>query len=486
MSALPSTRAHPASLIGLLALVLALAGMIAAAEFWDLWPRAAEALGIQYNTLIVLVGTGLLGASAGLVGSFAVLRRQALMGDALSHAALPGICLAFLWQGERNLPVLLSGALGTGLAGVASVAALRRWTRIKEDAAIGIVLSVFFGAGLALSRVIQNTTTTGSKAGLDSYILGKTAGMISQDVTWIASLSLVSLLVVLLFYKEFKLAAFDSGFASAQGWPALVLDLAMMGLVAVTVVLGLPAVGVVLMAALLILPGAAARFWTDRLGRMLVLSALFGVLIGVLGTSISANYGGSSREPAAGEGAKLGYQTNPRAPSMPAGPIIVLVGTGVFLASVLFAPRRGGLARLAASIALRRRIQEQKLLRTLFELAESRGGSDADVELRELLANKAWTPGLLRRRLSSLTNEQLVEARSAERYRLTPAGVRRAAQVVRAHRLWQLFLERNAELASSLADLDLDALDEQLTPETIAELEAELAALGRLPKEALP
>src|SRR5690606_34317994 len=123
----------------------------------------------------------LLGACAGLVVSFAVLRRQALMGDALSHAALPGICLAFLWYGQRSLPVLLSGALLTGLVGVAVVALLRRWTRIKEDAAIGIVLSVFFGAGVSLSRLIQNTTSTGSKAGLDSYILGKTAGMISQD-----------------------------------------------------------------------------------------------------------------------------------------------------------------------------------------------------------------------------------------------------------------------------------------------------------------
>src|SRR5688572_17089701 len=115
------------SLIGLILLVAILAALIAAAEAWSLWPRAADLLGIQYNTLIVLVGTSLLGASAGLVGSFAVLRRQALMGDALAHAALPGICLAFLWRGERDLPVLLTGALATGLLGVCLVAALRRW-----------------------------------------------------------------------------------------------------------------------------------------------------------------------------------------------------------------------------------------------------------------------------------------------------------------------------------------------------------------------
>ncbi len=205
MTSFARSRSPAITVIGLFIAIFIPAAMIAAAEFWDLWPRAAGVLGIQYNTLIVLVGTGLLGASAGLVGSFAVLRRQALMGDALAHAALPGICLAFLWRRSAICPCCLAGALATGLVGVATVAALRRWTRIKEDAAIGIVLSVFFGAGLALSRVIQNTTTTGSKAGLDSYILGKTAGMIAQDVTWIAGVSLASLLVVLLFYKEFKL-----------------------------------------------------------------------------------------------------------------------------------------------------------------------------------------------------------------------------------------------------------------------------------------
>ncbi len=204
---------------------------------------------INYNTLIVLLGTGLLGANAGLVGCFAVLRRRALTGDALAHAALPGLCLAFLLVGQRSLPALLLGAFATGVLGVATVAALRRWTRIKEDAAIGIVLSVFFGAGITLSRLIQNRSTEGSKAGLDSYILGKTAGIIAQDVYLIAGVSLASLAVVLLLYKEFQLLVFDTGFASVQGWPVFGLDLLLMGLIALAVVFGL------LPAALVLVPG---------------------------------------------------------------------------------------------------------------------------------------------------------------------------------------------------------------------------------------
>src|SRR5262249_39926493 len=189
---------------------------------------------------------------------FAVLRRRALTGDALAHAALPGLCLAFLVVGERNLPAMLLGALVTGVLGVSIITALKQRTRIKEDAAIGIVLSVFFGAGVVLSRLIQNLSATGSKAGLESYILGKTAGMIAQDVYLIGGVALASLALMLLLYKEFRLVAFDPEFARIEGWPTYRLDLLLMVLIAVTVVIGLPAVGVVMMTALLILPAAAA------------------------------------------------------------------------------------------------------------------------------------------------------------------------------------------------------------------------------------
>jgi len=278
---------------------------------------------MTYTTLVVLAGTSLLGACSGLVGCFAVLRGRALTGDAVAHAALPGVCLAFLVLGERRLPEMLLGALITGLLGIATVSALRHMTRIKEDAAIGIVLGVFYGVGIVLSSFIQKQTTTGSKAGLDSYILGKTAGMIVQDVILIGLASASCLAVVLLLYKEFKVVAFDPGFASVQGWPAFRLDLLLMTLTAVTVVIGLPSVGLVLVAALLIIPAAAARFWTRRLGAMLCLATFFGGVIGAVGTLVSARYH-----------------------HMPAGPTIVLVGTSLFVISLFFAPRRGFIARI--------------------------------------------------------------------------------------------------------------------------------------------
>lgn len=309
---------------------------------------------IRYNTLVVLAGITVLGGSAGLVGCLAVLRRRALTGDALAHAALPGVCLAFIVldsllstpagrgglarlgiHDARNLPALLCGALVSGLVGIGVISILQRWTRIKEDAAIGIVLSVFFSGGIALSRLIQNESTTGSKAGLDSYFLGKTSGMIAQDVWLIAAVALLNMLVVVVFYKELRLALFDAEFASAQGWPVLGLDLLLMGLVAVTVVIGLPAVGVVLMAALLILPGTAARFWTQRFERLLWLSGGIGAATGLIGAMLSARYSG-----------------------LPTGPIVVLVGTAGFLVSLLAAPRRGVLAQWRQRRRFRRELAE--------------------------------------------------------------------------------------------------------------------------------
>lgn len=289
----------------------------------------------NYNTLVVLSGVSLLGATSGIIGAFAVLRKQALTGDALSHASLPGLCLAFLLLGERNLPAMLLGALASGVVGVAIISALARWTRVKADAAIGTVLTVFFGLGVVLLKIIQNIGGVGSKAGLDSYILGKTAGMTRGDVYVILAASAFCLVLIVVFYKEFQLVSFDGDFARSLGWPVYAIDLLLMSLVAAAVVIGLPNVGVVLVSALLIMPGAAARFWTNRLKTLLWLAGIFGFAIGLVGTILSATFD-----------------------RLPAGPIIVLAGTVVFLVSLLFGSRRGLLARLIEHVRFQRELRE--------------------------------------------------------------------------------------------------------------------------------
>lgn len=270
------------------------------------------------QTAIVVMGTLLLGIAAGLVGTFAVLRRRALAGDVVAHSALPGLCLSFLIFESRSILVLLAGALVSGLLGAICVSLLKRYTRLRDDAVQGIVLSVFYGAGIALTRSIQNTYRNESGADLESFIIGRAATMLRGDVIQIAVVVLVTSVIILLLFKELKLLSFDEQFCQVQGWSATSLDILLMLLTAITVVVGLPAVGVVLTAALLIIPAAAARFWTDRLSVMMVIASTIGAVSGVVGTLISDSASG-----------------------LPTGPLIVLTATSIFVLSWIFAPHRG-------------------------------------------------------------------------------------------------------------------------------------------------
>jgi len=421
--------------------------------------------GLQYNTLLVIAGTGLLGLSAGVIGAFAVLRRRALMGDALSHAALPGLCIAFMLYGERNFLVFMIGAVISGVIGVLCVSLLRHHTRIKEDAAIGLVLSVFYGAGIVLLSIIQRQRN-GQQAGLESYLFGQTASMVMQDLATIIGVTLLTLLILLLFYKEFKILSFDREFAAVQGWPTLFLDLAMMVLLVITTVAGLPAVGVVLMAALLIIPGVSARFWTDRLDKLLLLAGLFGLLSGVIGTLLSD-----------------------KLDDLPAGPVIVLSGSIIFFLSMLFAPRRGVISRVLQHLALRGRVARQNLLRSFYELSEPDLPALKTVSTEALVHHRGWTLGEVKRLLNSAQAEKQIEpvgASDAHQWRLTAAGLSAAADVVRVHRLWEIFLIEHADIAPDHVDRDADQIEHILSPELIARLESHLFNAGRWPKAAVP
>ena len=407
---------------------------------------------LPYNTRIVLIGTSLLGASCGLAGCFAVLRRRSLSGEAVAHAALPGVGLGFLVVQSRSMPALLTGALITGLVGVMIVSLLRSSTRTKEDAAIGIVLGVAPAIGFVLLRWIHSHSSTGSKAGLDSYIFGKTAGMTSQDVYVLAGVSSLCLGVILLLYKEFKAIAFDPGFARAQGWPSLMLDFLLTGLIALTVVVGLPAVGSLLITAMLIIPAVSARFWTDRLGHLLLLSSVLGAAVGATGTALSSRFDAS-----------------------PAGPVIVLVGAAAFVVSMLIAPHRGIAARLAREADFRTRLAHQKLLRAIAKIVVHRPGSDsfAVTEISERHVKRVQT-------LDGLVRMGLLIPVDQEHYRLTQAGREAAARVVRGYRLWEAFLLSYPELARSYADLDAESVDDLLPAATVRELEDQLQRVGRI------
>ncbi|MCB1508266.1 MAG: metal ABC transporter permease [Hyphomicrobiaceae bacterium] len=279
-----------------------------------------------YNAAIAALGSALFGAAAGAVGTFLFLRKRSLVSDALAHATLPGIALAFLVMAflggsGRWLPGLLAGAALAAITGLFAVSWLTHHTRLSEDAAIGAVLSAFFGLGVVVLSLIQ-TLSVGEPAGLDGFLLGSTAGMVRSDVVTIAAGAVVSLIVLFLARRPLALIAFDAGYGEARGYRVRGYDILLMGLVTAITVTGLKIVGLVLVVALLIIPPAMARFWTDRLGVMLAVSAAGGALSGYGGAAFSA-----------------------AAPDLPTGPVIVLLAFVLFFVSMLAAPRRGILAR---------------------------------------------------------------------------------------------------------------------------------------------
>lgn len=295
--------------------------------------------------LTVLTGAGLLGLVAGMLGAFAVLRRQSLLGDALSHAALPGVCLGFLIAGGRSLGWVLAGAFVAGTLAALTLQLILRRTRLKTDAALGIVLGVYFAVGVVLLTLIQARGGAAS-LGLGGFLFGQAAAILPQDLAVMAGAAALSLALVLAFWKEFKLVAFDPDFARAQGLPVRALETGLTVLVALAIVIGLQLAGVVLMVALLIAPAAAARQWTRSLGAMVALSALIGGLAGMAGALISATTRG-----------------------LATGPVVVLIATGVVLVSLLVAPGRGLVWQARAARAARARIGEARVLGALHGLA---------------------------------------------------------------------------------------------------------------------
>lgn len=413
---------------------------------------------VNWNTRIVVLGVTLLGAAGGLVGTFILLRKRALIGDAVSHATLPGIVCAFFiavalgFEG-RSMPVLLTGALGGGLLGIAAMELLTRAGRISQDAALGIVLSTFFGTGVALLGIAQQLSTA-SVAGLESFIYGKTASMLSSDAALIAIVAGGCGLACLLFFKELRLVCFDPQFARGRGISSWKIDLLLMSLVVAVVIVGLQAVGLVLVIAILVIPAAAARFWTDSTGRMLGISAGLGAGGAWIGAALSAT-----------------------APRLPSGALVVLVLAGLFTLSLAFGRRRGLLRQVVVTRRRGRRIRREHVLRATLECLELTGenacplSAIADRRGWELRQAASAVSDLLRTGLATQQRpggEAVIE--------LTPSGLREARQVVRRHRLWEHYLIQHANFDSGHVDRGADELEHLLPHDIIEQLESELGS----------
>jgi manganese/zinc/iron transport system permease protein len=421
---------------------------------------------ISYNTLVVLSGCALLGVAAGTVGTFALLRGRALVADAVGHAALPGVAVAALIVAvaggdPRALPPLLAGAAIAGLLGVLAVQALARTRRIREDAAIAIVLSSFYAAGVALMSWLQ-TLPGAAQAGLSKFILGQAAAMRAEDALIGAAVAAISLLLVLVAFQRLRAVAFDIDFARVQGLRTDRTDLLLLGLIVLVCVSGLQAVGLILVVALLVLPAATARLLTHRLPRMLTIAAVTGAISGAVGAYLSA-----------------------LRPEVPTGAAVVLVAASFFTLALLLAPERGLLARGAMLLRRRAATDSEHFLRATWEAQEAAGAGpgtagDRWAPIAAVAAARGWRRGKAQR-LALWLSLRGVVARAEGHVHLTPRGATAARRAVRAHRAVEhhLLAAGAADIAS--ADRLADLVEHGLPPEMAAKLLPEPSALPASP-----
>lgn len=391
---------------------------------------------------MVLVGAVLIGVSAGVLGSFAVFRERSLVGDALAHATLPGVCLAFLAAGAKDAATLAVGAGLAGLAAAVLIIAIERTGRIRPDAAIGVVLSVFFSLGVVLLTYLGNYGSA-NQAGLDNYLFGQAAGLLERDLEVMGALCLASLALVAIAFRPLKATLFDRQFAGSVGLPVTALELGMTALLVVAIMIGVRTVGAILMVAMLIVPAVVARQLSDRLGALLPLAALVGAVVGATGALISESSG------------------------LPTGPVIVVTGFALAVAAILLAPGRGVAWRAGQALRDRRRAAAEGVLIDLETALHAGPPPTAE----ELVLGGGRSAGSVRRALRDLDRAGMLE-RDGERIRLSESGAAAAHALLARRRLWAAWLEHGwrlrlpdarepdpSDLRGSLGDAAADQLE---------------------------
>jgi len=385
------------------------------------------------------VGTTLLAASSSVVGAFSYLKGQSLVGDAIAHALLPGVVLAFILGGIRNSGFLILGALISGLLAHYGIGYLENKTKLKSDTAVSLVLSTFFGFGIMLMSYIQRTGQ-GQQAGLERFLLGKAAAITMQDIYIFSALALVLIIGVGLFYKGFQLMTFNEDFAHAIGLPMPLIRFTFTVLTVLAITIGIQTVGVVLMAALLITPSAAARVWTNSLPAMLALAASFAGVAAVMGTYISSVL-----------------------PKMPTGPWVVLVLAFFGFSSLLFAPKRGWFSKQRRAKANQRKTIRENVLKLLFQQEEQRGLPTV-LSIEEIQGIREMRLDRLTSTLKELKNRLLIIDHGGI-YGLTELGRGEGRRVVRLHRLWELYLTERLGMAADHIHPQAETMEHVITPE---------------------
>ncbi|MFH1498026.1 MAG: metal ABC transporter permease [Verrucomicrobiota bacterium] len=414
------------------------------------WSQAARFASLSDPSVrYALAGALLLGLGCGLLGGFIVVRKMALVGDALSHAVLPGVAAGFLWAGTKDPVAIFIGATIAGLLGTATVTAITSTTRLKEDTALGLVLTSYFALGICMLTMIQRLPN-GNQSGIGTFLFGQAAALGPDDIQLMGIVTAAAVVVIVAGYKELLVTSFDPGFARSAGLPVALIHHTLMFLLAAAVVVALQAVGVVLVSAMLITPAAAAYLLTDRLHRLLLLAAAFGVLSGVVGAFGSF----------VGQG-------------LPTGPLMVLAASTVFAGAFLFGPRHGVVARWWRQRSERGRTRRENALKAMFHLWEEDNFGPEGVALADFAQRRRCTLEEIGAIVRELARHDLVTL-DREMVYFTPAGRLRAGEIVRNHRLWELYLTESANIAPDHVHEDAERIEHVLGEATVRALERRL------------
>ncbi|MBC8173150.1 MAG: metal ABC transporter permease [Chitinophagales bacterium] len=391
------------------------------------------------NVRFVVLGMILLGIGSATIGTFAFLRKRSLTGDAIAHSVLPGVCLAFMIFDTRNLWVLLGGAFVTGWLSIVFVDLITKKSKLKSDAAIGITLSVFFGVGILLLTYIQQTGNA-AQSGLNNFLFGKAAAMSPDDIKTMGIVSLILIVAVIIFFKELAAFSFDPDYAKTSGLPVNFLEILLTTLTVLAVAVGIQAVGVVLMAAMLITPSAAAKYWTDNLKKMILLSILFSVIGGITGAYVS-------------------FANN----KMPTGPWIVTITSVIAVLSVLFAPKKGVVPKFVIRKRYQNKMLRENILKEMYHLEEKNPGKKifSVHEISDERGMLSWNHTF---GLKMLLRRKSIQKENTD-FSLTENGRTEGKRITRIHRLWEMYLTQQLNIASDHVHDDAEAIEHIITPE---------------------
>ena len=398
-----------------------------------------EFISFQNPTLrVIAIGIFFLSISSAMVGCFSFLRKQSLIGDAVAHGVLPGICLSFLLFENKNIYVLLWGASLTAWLSIATIQFVYNRSKIDKDTSMGIILSVFFGFGIVLLTIIQGKSAS-AQAGLDKFIFGKAASMIDTDVITIVIISVFIIITIILLYKNLVIVSFDESFAKTIGLKVGLFKFILTMMTVLVIVIGIQSVGIVLISALLITPPVTARFWTNKLNFMILIACVFSIISGFGGTYISYTY-----------------------ENMPTGPWIVVFMSIFAFISFAIAPQKGFISKLYNDFLNKRKIEDENILKTMYALIED--NPTENYSLQSILKKKMQNPMRAKNTINRLCNQGFI-TKVNEHLELTHQGLEKGKRITRLHRLWELYLTKNLHLLPSHVHEDAETIEHIITPE---------------------